>query len=328
MASWNMSPSTQSALRVLLAFSCSSATAQEKAPARVNVMEGVVLDHQGAPVKGAAVAAARVDSGHVTGWLYYSGGNHVTAYGSDETVLLFFARRNGRGSATGSTDDAGRFRLENIREGKVHLLAAHAERGVAVLTGIPQPNLGKPVELRLAPPTFIEGRVEGLASGLAGRRWQELLHGALDFSGRWPWLVEGEGDGEAIAINPKVTIEPSGSFRCGPLPAGGTWRLSLRQFVAKRSFSAELLSLPVEVRLGETARVDVDLGQGSEVSGRVSDPDGKPLDGAEVKISFGGDAWRAHGAVTDSEGRYAVRGLPDGPAHLSVLRYAVRTGPG
>lgn len=64
----------------------------------------------------------------------------------------------------------------------------------------------------------------------------------------------------------------------------------------------------------EAKSVDLRLEPGCTVSGRVVDPDGKPVKGAQVRPMLCGDRWRTsipHGPVeTDTDGRYELKALP------------------
>ena len=89
--------------------------------------------------------------------------------------------------------------------------------------------------------------------------------------------------------------------------------LAVRSAVPQRGKSAPLRRT-VRVGPGE----DVDLGEilldpGLDLGGRVRDPDGRPVEGAEVSHSAGPTV-----ATTDAAGAFVLRHLPAGPVLLSV----------
>jgi len=66
----------------------------------------------------------------------------------------------------------------------------------------------------------------------------------------------------------------------------------------------------VRVMISETeseTQVDVQLGQGATVVGRIVDSDGQPIDGANVRII--GDYYPLRFAITDAEGKYQLENI-------------------
>jgi protocatechuate 3,4-dioxygenase beta subunit len=298
---------------------------EPRAARGVNVFEGRVVDHSGQPVPSATVAVACADGGYVG----FSGGSRAWSWGVDDKFLGFLPKRNGRGSGQTVTDKDGCFRIERLRPGKVHLIAVHEERGIEVALNIEQPSAGALSDVVLQPPTFIEARIHGLPGD--SERWITRLR----YESAFPWGTAepkepGEGlVGPQIFIRPRLKIKEDGGCRVGPLPVGGPWALTVEQFVEEQSYRATLLQMSVTAELGKTAKLEIDLSEGEVVSGHVLGPDSKPLSGVSVAASTSaGDFTTVYGAITDEEGRYAVRGLPGGDYTLTALRHARRTRPG
>jgi protocatechuate 3,4-dioxygenase beta subunit len=302
-------------------------------PKPLNVFEGRVLDHEQNPVADALVHAVRSDNGYLS----CSGPDRVYSFARDQKFFFFFPKRNGRGSGETRTDDQGRFVIQGLRTGKIHVLAIHPERGIAVATNVEQPNAGKGLDVTLAPPTFVEGQIKGLGTN------KGLMWGTLLAKGSMPWWSFSPDNLSSTSINvsPDVDLKFDGSFRVGPLPIGGEWTLNMNQIVIKRSFSVPILQFPVSVEAGKTARLDVDLTASPKVTGRIIGPKGKPLADAGVTLSdpsfpdesdhqpyamYGGG--KRYGAVTDKDGNYTIIGAPKGKYRLKAWRHAVRTGMG
>lgn len=307
-----------------LALPAALAPAQDSASSLPpqNVFEGQVVDAEGKPVPAAKIAVVRADEGFIS----YSGGDDLFVYAPSQKILFFLPTRNGRGSAELTSDADGRFRTLGLKAGKVHIVAAHKERGVAVITDVAQPNEGKPLRVALSPPTFIEASIKGLGSS----SWMQM--GALEFSGEAPWMpkiTDPSEIGASLMIQPTVMLNSDGSFRAGPLPADGVWRLTLSEYVRECGYSATTLSVPIETKAGGTAKFEFDLTAGTAVEGRVVGPKGEPLGNVSVTAAAGDAATeRIIGAVTDSEGRYKIPGLVDGSYQLGAKRWARRTAPG
>ncbi len=296
----------------------------------LNVLEGRVLDHEKNPVAGARVHAVRADSG----FLMYEGGDTVRSYAPDERIWWLFPKRNGRGGGSARTDEQGQFKIEGLRSGPVNILAVHPDRGIGVVPGVLQPNAAKSLDIVLTAPTFIEGRIVGLATE------HRMLSGQLSARDSMPWETIDEIGGMRLYLQPRVKLSDTGEFRAGPLPAGGEWELSFAQYITKRRFAATLLSQRVSVAVGKTNRVEVDLTKQAKVTGRVLGPKGEPLENVAVAIFdppphetpvspytmpyFASKT--VYGAVTDAEGNYTILGAPPGEYRMEARRHAVRTG--
>jgi len=73
----------------------------------------------------------------------------------------------------------------------------------------------------------------------------------------------------------------------------------------------------------QTGQVDVRLQQGVTLTGRVADPEGRPLVEADVRVTSYGPEWVLSWHVqAGSDGRYRISGLPQGLRYeTSVIRY-------
>ncbi len=306
-------------------------------PAPLNMLKGRVLDHEQKPVTSAKVYAVRADEG----FMFYGGPDHVHTYARDEKVLFLFTKYNGRGSGDGTTDDQGHFDIKGLHAGRFNLLAVHKDRGVVVKTEVEQPNADDGVDLVLAPPTFIEGTITGLVSK------DRKLYGYFEFPGMMPWQIPWQTPFGAsrsfILVRPSVDIATNGTFRVGPLPAGGPWALSFYEIITKRSFGATLLKVPVSAQTGKTTQFNLDLIKGPKLTGRIRGPQGEPLKDVAVSVTPasasgsifsrfaalfpGGDLIvPQYGAVTDQDGNYTIAGFPAGSYSLEAKRHAPRTG--
>lgn len=291
----------------------------------LNVFEGRVLDHQGRPAPSAKVLVALDGVGGIGYW----GSEDTHVWGPDEKILWFFTKRNGRGSAEATTDADGRFRIKGLKSGKFSLLAVHPERGMAVVTAVDQPNAGNPLEVILQAPTFVEGSVKEFL----GRK--DGLFVTLACVSGFPWQQrEEEGDQggmrpRRIHVSPWASIKEDGQFRLGPLPVGGRWSVQVYRSVPKRRFWALLLQLPIDVDLGRTAEFRFYSDKGLQLAGQVVGPEGEALSDATVTLRRPRDEFEeVYGALTDKDGRYVIRGLPEGDYKLGALRHAIVSGPG
>jgi hypothetical protein len=131
-----------------------------------------------------------------------------------------------------------------------------------------------------------------------------------------------------VTFNYMIAIKAGERFHVGPLPKADQWVLMLDQFIETQGYSATLLRAPVHVAPGETSGLEIDLTQGSTLSGEVRGSKGEALRSVSVVATAADDAGRAYGAVTKADGKYAIRGLPDGDYTLEVKRHARRTAPG
>lgn len=275
-----------------------------------------------APVPNATVAVVDVKEG----FLMYGGPTEVFVHAPEEKVLLFFTKANESRSATVFTDSEGRFVIQGLKPGKYHVLVVHSERGMAIVRDVEQPNTGDGLEAILEPPTFLEGSIHGLNAsttpimGGLGRRQDSITRDG--FESGFPTMM---------MFNPRFSIASDGSFHVGPVPSSGEWTLSLSQPVARRNFLVTVLKLPVTLSAGASNKFEFDFTKGAQVVGQVVGPTGEPLAEAAVSVCTPDSdepSGHEYGALTGSDGRFLLSGIPDGTYELKANRWLPRTGVG
>jgi hypothetical protein len=225
-----------------------------------------------------------------------------------------------------------------MRKGAVNVLAVHDQRGIGVKVNVQQPNPDQPVDITLAPPTFLDGKITGLA------KTTPYVWGGLTPQGELPWDSKILVGHHGVDVSPRIVLSDTGTFRVGPLPMGGKWRLSIEQSIRRRNFAAPLLIQNVALEPGTTKNLEIDLTKQPSVTGRVLGPKGEPLDNVSVTVFDAtphvGDmpvsaymtpymmSPSVYGTVTDDEGNYAIPGPPPGKYQLAARRHAVRVGGG
>jgi protocatechuate 3,4-dioxygenase beta subunit len=278
----------------------------------INVLRGLVVDHEGRPVRGAEVALADAEVGSLN-WF----DTETMVYAPEESFLLFFSRRNGRRSATTTTDEEGRFQVRNLKLGTYNVAARHRKRGAIILGGVAIDKAEKRLEIKLNPPVYIRGTIKGLP-------WSEEAHSDCRLSAT--------GHPRNAFVHLSLDNQPCEEglrFRVGPVPDAEGWTLTVSRFVEEQwQYSATVLEAPVAMKKEGNTKIAVDLTEGEKLSGRVRGPEGEPLAGVSVvaKPSLEG-GWTV-GAVTDKEGKYTIQGLPDGKYTLEANRWRKRTSPG
>ncbi len=288
-------------------------------PKPINVFEGRVVDHADhKPVAGAKVVVADTERG----FLAYHGHQFVFAYAPNDKVLFFFTKRNGRRSAEVTTDSDGRFVIKGLVAGQYALIAVHPGRGVGIREDVKQPNAGDPLEVVLDPPTFAEATIRGLAGGDTFLQ-TELV--PVDHVGK---VVVRPGFVDETSVFSAMGAGLSTDGTAGPLPAGLKWAVSAHTYVAKRGFSAPLLSMPVDIETGKVNKLEIDLTKGEKLTGEVHGPKGEPLKDVSVVLKTTDKPAYEYGAVTDDKGKYLLTGLRGGDYTLEAKRWARRTAPG
>ncbi len=282
-------------------------------PPRID-FQGRVLDQEGGPVSGATVAITDAEQGH----LFWHGGDDIFAYAaqSGEDGPTWFMRVSDAGrSGQTETDHQGEFSIPRIRYGSYDLLVVHSEKGAAIVEDLAFEEDAEPREVVLGEPAFVEGSIKGL----------KLPSGFLGWS---PCMLQAEGLPSNMNVSLPIKLDREHRFRVGPLPQTKKWMLEASKSVKAQGYSATLLRAPVQVRPGETAKLEVDLTKGLQLAGQVRGPQGKPLSGVSVLAKAADDSGWAFGVVTGKDGSYTIKGLPEGGYTLEAKRHARRTGPG
>jgi protocatechuate 3,4-dioxygenase beta subunit len=239
---------------------------------------GRVLAPDGTPVERAYVAAVTDD---------------------DASEVWRFDWRSAR------TAQDGTFELRDLRADAPYALLVR-KASFATLTrelGTAEPGDLALGDLFLARPASLEGRVVD-ASGAGREAWIDLLgprepgtplESATDVYFGWRSLE----------------TDDDGVFRCTDLAAG-----SYELRVATRA-GARTAKFGVELREGE-ARTDLELAlpAGPSVHGRILDPHGAPLAGAEVELVAEGPGGRPARARSGADGSFLVADLEPVPYTL------------
>lgn len=190
-------------------------------------------------------------------------------------------------TAGARTDREGRFVLERLRETAYDVQATAPGHARAVAEGV------------RAGPAGREGRAElvlDAAGTLVGRVVDRDRGGPVAGAMVDAWL---EGWGEAAAT------DAEGRFRIETVPPGMVTVQAWAQGYAE-------LRRGVEVAAGRETAVELALGAGLSIAGRVTDAaTGVGLAGAQVSAQAGGGQLQS--AETDEGGAYRLSGLPEGP---------------
>jgi len=117
--------------------------------------------------------------------------------------------------------------------------------------------------------------------------------------------------------------DDQGRFYLGPVPFGA------RCLVVASEGTSFAASDPVVIdEDGPVAEVSVELGEGETLRGRAVGPDGEPVDGAEVRLTYDTECYYSTSPIpvfTDREGWFAFEGFnPDMPGHYELTVTPVR----
>ena len=273
---------------------------------------GRVVDDQGTGLAGARVR--------------YSGASDWTQQASD------------RHDAAITAGD-GSFRFDALPAGSFRFLASHPERapGSSSLITLDGKTQRDGVVIALEVGAAVSGRVvDGQHQPVAGA--QVRIGGSAGPDGGRGGRGGRRGAGGALARMfepPRQTVsDAAGKFEIRGLPRKSLAAVALHESGASQT-------VEVDATGGDVANVVLTLDVTGTISGSVVDPDGQPLEGAQVSAfpargGFGGPGGgfdpsqlRLRGIpedVTDSSGRFTLTGLSLGEYRLSAAP-AGRTGP-
>jgi hypothetical protein len=266
-------------------------------------LSGIILNADETPVPLATVVIGHEDESHLT--LMYQSVSISTP--SDKTTSWFQDKYSVQ--RTIRVDETGRFELAGLASGKYTMVAMVGTSGIAVQT-IEMPKSGtinKKVVLHA--PAHVEGQVSGLPR-------------------RMPLYSDIHPEGLPSNVDSMHMQLSGGSFRKGPLPQADRWLLDLQTNVDDQGYTALLRKMPIKVSPGERHSMLVELDKGLTFDGRVTGPDSEALSGVSVVAESLEDSAWAFGAITDKNGKYSIRGMPDGRYKLTAMRHAKRTAPG
>jgi uncharacterized GH25 family protein/protocatechuate 3,4-dioxygenase beta subunit len=231
--------------------------------------------------------------------------------------------REGFEAWTATADAAGAFRFEALPEGGPFEVKVEAA-GFATVR-IPGIGLGRGetrsvgtlwLDRAVRLPVSVRDWSDRPVAGAEVKAFVAPDYGAdFDWSKAWAQMAV-----EPVAVA-SATTDAKGSA-VFPEMASGRWTL-----VAKATGMSRAAARDVVLRGGENPpEVVIRLGMGHTLSGRVLDPDGKPVPAAVVLGGRPNDAWdmgsaasRAR-AVADGEGKWALENLDAGTVALFVAR--------
>jgi uncharacterized GH25 family protein len=207
-----------------------------------------------------------------------------------------FPEGPGRGGAADPLDENGGFLIKNVSPGR-HTLAVAApgfqpvqRRGIEVVAGKTVSGL----EVVVRKGATIEGRVTTTEGHpVAGTRLRVMPTEGADNP-----LLAGLGLSEAVA-------DGDGAYRLEGVAEGN------RSIVAESRDHPKVVQA-LAVQPGSN-HLDFQLADGREVSGRVIDPQGQPIPGAEVSLSSPAGGWNG---TTGPDGGFRMTAIPDGAYRL------------
>ena len=202
----------------------------------------------------------------------------------------------GGGGAAESLDENGGFVIQNVSPGRFTLAVAAPgfqpaqRKGIEVVAGKDVSGL----EVTVHKGAVVEGRVtttEGRP--VAGAHLRVMPTGNAGN----PLLA-------ALGL-PEAVADGDGAYQLEGVPEGA------RSIVAEERDHPKVVQT-LAVQSGSN-HLDFQLADGREVSGRVVDPQGQPVQGAEVSLSSQSGFWHA---ATGPDGGFRMTAIPDGAYRL------------
>ena len=202
-------------------------------------------------------------------------------------------------AARGTASNEGTFVAENLAAGAYHVVISDETNSRWAVQPLDVTPLAREASIRI-PLVYTEGTL---------RRAGEPVKGALYFGG--------------VQATPSIHIQTDdqGAFR-GMLPRAGQWDVDV--IVAP---SPDVLALESTVKLDEeagVARAEVVIPD-TLLEGMVVDTAGTPVPQSDVTLARG--PRRLAVAVTNAQGRFAVRGLTAGAADVVAMAGGARSVP-
>jgi uncharacterized GH25 family protein len=202
----------------------------------------------------------------------------------------------------------GSFKLEGLLPHKAYTVSAtQKDHAPGASKGIVVERRGsvEGIEITLPPGATIRGRITDASgsTGIAGASVQAQLERQEESENRF-FVQNNQGPSAAAS-------DSEGNYILKALAAGSyTVRVQ-----AKDRMSASRTG--VEVEEGGTASgIDLVLGAGETLRGKVVDSDGAPVAGADVQISSNESAQTR----TDAEGKFQATGVPKGSVSVNVSK--------
>jgi len=194
------------------------------------------------------------------------------------------------------TDPQGNFRMTGLRDRTPVMIFADRYATLKANFLRPAGENENVREFRLARAAAIEGRVIGPAG-------QPVAGAAVRATRRGRDLLD------------RTVSREDGRFHLKSVPAGVEVRL-----LARKDGLARAVSDPLTLRMDETrAGLELRLGRGSTISGRLSDSAGTPITRGTVELKPGSWAYtQLHSDHSDHEGIYRITAAPAGCFRLEV----------
>ncbi|MEM7231087.1 MAG: carboxypeptidase-like regulatory domain-containing protein [Planctomycetota bacterium] len=259
---------------------------------RSKSLEVTVSDPSGRPIAGARLAMFLGDSS----W----GGR-----GPPDRVLRLIRKP----AARGTTDAKGKYTFSDLANPRYMVLVEGTGRVAEMKSGeIKRDESQGTLAVSLRDAGAISGQVvDAQGSPVAGalvvvaaaggdeRRW-----------GRRPRNEEGQATrSEPLSLwraQAGVETDGTGRFVIDTVP-NGTYALSVQS-------DAHVPHREDGLELNDRADLEIQLGSGTQISGRVLSSRGEPVSGASLQLRLGDSERRS--ATTDAEGRYSVGGIQPG----------------
>ncbi|MGH7149958.1 MAG: carboxypeptidase regulatory-like domain-containing protein, partial [Planctomycetota bacterium] len=208
------------------------------------------------------------------------------------------------------TREDGSFALESLRPGSHDLLVRAPGRGSVTVPGVEVVEGGSAGPLEIVLP--IGGAIAGSVTDAAGAP----VEGAAVIA------FPPESTGRAGTTRWRFATTKGGEYRIEDL-APGVYML-IRATEEDVAGTNPPRMQTAQVRSGETTRVDfADAPKGATLLGRVEDPDGAPIPGAQVVLfHFGKVGSAMKSGFADREGNYRIVELAPGPYGIYLGRGA------
>jgi hypothetical protein len=293
-------------------------------PAPMNELRGIVVfKEDGRPAVGVPVIMAHSEKGYL-----YFADRDVRGGGEDERVLDYFIKRNSNYFCTAITDEGGRFALTNFTapDQRWNLAAGDVESECALRTGLrPQDYVERSLRLEIDKPAYVTTSLPPISQPLRAYLGVAL---APETAGEPPDSSGGQGADatERIYFYGEWRGARRSQVRIGPLPGGQRYQVTAYASSRKLPYQATIFARTVTLAPGATETVSLESTEGLALAGRITSTDDKPL--AQVNVMVKTAEGLVIGTLTDDDGKYELRGVPEGTHKLELLRHAVRKTPG
>jgi 5-hydroxyisourate hydrolase-like protein (transthyretin family)/thiol-disulfide isomerase/thioredoxin len=216
-------------------------------------------------------------------------GARITAYAGRRNINL-------------RTDADGRFQISGLSKNDNEIYPTVSHQDFTAKDGFQQPLDADgitEVEWRLEPGCIVTGRVTAQADG-------RPLGGIQ--------IVSGSDRFASNRANPETTTDEDGRFRLGGVKAGTAMVHAIsRQFVP--------MLVNVNTSLDQPATADFALVTGKPISGRVVDPEGKPVAGVTAAIdTINGARMLDRRVDTNANGEFRYENMPDTPVKIDMFK--------